>query len=157
MGFFKPVIVPDVPVFTRFYPHSFGFDEYGGYEGGIEHIQDLFEEYGPELNRADYLISSIYIYGEKIAEFIGGKIDDDPEEFWNTNAEVLTFVFKDGVYIPEESNFACEDFGQIVFRNEVPYRRRVEKKQFYTKAPADETGFIFDEKEYRNLHPEEFE
>ena len=124
---------------TILYMHETGYTEaFGdgrrGMNEGIRHTENILVANKQMVDPATYILAALWgDKGKRVAELWGyGEFKD-----WSENPTLLrTWVFKDGVYVPEPQSIGCEDT-TIVFGAEGKHRRTCKGglREFISRHP----------------------
>lgn len=110
----------------KIYLHETGYAEiYGrkkeGIIDGIADVVTILISHKSTIKPADYVLAALYgNKGERVVEMFGY---GDVANNWKGNPTVYTWVFRNGVYMPEEHEAACGDM-MIAFGREEEHRRK---------------------------------
>jgi hypothetical protein len=111
----------------------------------INHLQDIFRYRKFETKDFKYCLAMVWGDNEdKMIDMIGVKdVPTTPDKLdWPGNPEMPIFIFRNGVYQPQEKNL-CED-GMIVLGEDARYRRYCNNLQQYLENPPEIFGLKFE-------------
>jgi hypothetical protein len=120
----------------RVYFHGYGFDFYGPEHNAIAHLKSTIVDNINLFSEADYALA--IMWAEEGDIFVDSFKYSGARENWGSNQEVVSYVFKNGIYAPHMEAISC-GHGMRVVGREGDYREATGSLEDFLKIspPAE--------------------
>jgi hypothetical protein len=134
---------------TRIYFHESGFSEafndnpsFQPWVNALTHLSRIFDsklDQSHDLRNFNYAIA--FLWGQEKDKMVD-LFAYDAISRWPGNPSISSFIFRNGVYEPDNHEIGCGD-GSIVICVEEEYRRKCKNLQYFLQNPPEIPGAVF--------------